>query len=301
MTKLWLAPMELYTDLSYRLLCKKYGADYTITEMTNAIAISRNIEKVMSKIYTPKSERAEIQVMAQNKPEYYTGIIKINELIETNQTFPSKININMGCPAPKIIGSEAGSFVLKDLKMIKEIVTKTIKLSSIPVSCKIRLGYNTQNHLEISKTIENAGAVSLIVHGRTVKQKYSGNADWEAIQEINEQINIQVIGNGDITNLTEAKDKLKITNNGVMIGRAAQGNPHLFKGQERTTINQIKLFNEYVKLNHKHKINLNLNRLKIQALAFSKGITGAKQIRTIISQSKSNTEIINAFNSLSDI
>ena len=221
-----LAPMAGVTDLPFRLLCKEQGAGLLCMEMVSAKAIQYNNKntKALLEIH-PEEEPVSLQLFGSD-PEV------ISEVAKQIEELPFAIlDINMGCPVPKIVRNGEGSALMNQPKLVYEIVSKTVKAIQKPVTVKIRKGFNDEsiNAVEIAKIIEDAGAAAVAVHGRTREQYYSGKADWDIIRQVKEAISIPVIGNGDVTSGESALAMMRETGcDGVMIGRGAQGNPWIF-------------------------------------------------------------------------
>ncbi|MBQ2922273.1 MAG: tRNA dihydrouridine synthase DusB [Tyzzerella sp.] len=221
-----LAPMAGVTDLPFRLLCKEQGAGLLCMEMVSAKAIQYNNKntKALLEIH-PEEEPVSLQLFGSD-PEV------ISEVAKQIEELPFAIlDINMGCPVPKIVRNGEGSALMNQPKLVHEIVSKTVKAIQKPVTVKIRKGFNDEsiNAVEIAKIIEDAGGAAVAVHGRTREQYYSGKADWDIIRQVKEAISIPVIGNGDVTSGESALAMMRETGcDGVMIGRGAQGNPWIF-------------------------------------------------------------------------
>ena len=224
-----LAPMAGISNTAYRQIIKEMGAGLIFAEMVSDKALVYGSEKTFDLLKMSDMERPIAQQIFGSDVDSF---VKAAKLVE-DKMHPDIIDINMGCPVPKVaIKSQAGSALLKNPDKIKEIVSAVVKAVSVPVTVKIRSGWdaNSVNAVEVAKVIEEAGASAITVHGRTRAQGYSGNADWNIIKQVKEMVSIPVIGNGDITSAEKAKEILDFTGcDAVMIGRGVLGNPWLIK------------------------------------------------------------------------
>ena len=222
-----LAPMAGVTDLPFRLLCREMGVGLLSMEMVSAKAIlykNRNTESLME--ITPGENPIALQLFGSD-PEI------LGEIAAQIQNRPFDIlDFNMGCPVPKVVNNQEGSALMKQPELVREIASSLVKASEKPVTVKIRKGFDDAhvNAVEIGKILEDCGVAAVAVHGRTREQYYSGKADWEIIRKVKEAVSIPVIGNGDVDSPKAAVAMMEQTGcDGVMIGRAAQGNPWLFR------------------------------------------------------------------------
>ena len=224
-----LAPMAGISNSAYRTIIKEMGAGLIVAEMVSDKAIMYGSKKTVDMLYMTDFERPiSQQIFGSDKESFIIAAKYIHENMK-----PDIIDINMGCPVPKVaISSQAGSALLKDPDKVYEIVKSVVEAVPIPVTVKIRSGWDEKNinAKEIAKVIESAGASAITVHPRTRKQGYSGKADWNIIKEVKQSVNIPVIGNGDITTCYDAKRMLDETGcDAIMIGRGVLGNPWLIK------------------------------------------------------------------------
>ena len=222
-----LAPMAGVTDLPFRLLCKEQGAGLLCMEMVSAKAIQYNNKntKALLEIH-PEELPVSLQLFGSD-PDV------ISEIAKRIEELPfSILDINMGCPVPKIVKNGEGSALMKNPKLVYEIVRKTARAIQKPVTVKIRKGFDDTciNAVEIAKIIEDAGGKAVAVHGRTREQYYSGKADWDIIRQVKEAVKVPVIGNGDVKCVQDAVRMMNETGcDMVMIGRGALGNPWIFR------------------------------------------------------------------------
>ena len=222
-----LAPMAGVTDLPFRVLCREQGAGCVVTEMVSAKAILYNNKNTRELLQIDPAERPAAVQLFGSEPDIMAEIAA--RLEEGPYDY---IDVNMGCPVPKVVNNGEGSALLKNPNLIEEIVRKVSSAISKPLTVKVRIGFENEpvDIVEIAKRIEDAGAAALAVHGRTRQQYYSGTADWDTIRRVKEAITIPVIGNGDVDSPLKAEALVKQTGcDAVMVGRAVRGNPWLFR------------------------------------------------------------------------
>ncbi|MCI8593600.1 MAG: tRNA dihydrouridine synthase DusB [Lachnospiraceae bacterium] len=221
-----LAPMAGVSDLPFRLLCREQGAGMVCTEMISAKAIyykNKNTESLMA---IHEDERPVSLQLFGSEPDILAAMAKRIE----DRLF-DVLDLNMGCPVPKVVNNGEGSALLKKPGLVREIVSAVVSAVDKPVTVKIRRGFDEEsvNAVEIARIIEDCGAAAIAVHGRTREQYYSGKADWDSIRRVKEAVSIPVIGNGDVDSPEAARAMFEQTGcDGIMVGRAARGNPWLF-------------------------------------------------------------------------
>ena len=222
-----LAPMAGVTDLAFRKLCKEQGAGLLCMEMVSAKAISLKNRNTQALMEIHESEHPVSLQLFGSEPELMAEVAKSIE----ERPFEI-LDINMGCPVPKVVNNGEGSALLKNPELIRKIVKEVSGAISKPVTVKVRIGFEGYpvDVVEIAKMVEEAGAAAIAVHGRTRQQYYSGVADWDAIRRVKEAVTIPVIGNGDVDSPKKAEALMKETGcDAVMIGRAVRGNPWIFR------------------------------------------------------------------------
>lgn len=284
-----LAPMEGYTDSAFRQLIKKYVPGVIcFTEFTSADALKYNSKVSFKKITFSKTEKPLIVQLFGKKPEHFIEAVKLVE-----DSGAAGIDINMGCPAKKVIGSQHGSALIKTPDLAAEIVHTVVENTKLPVSVKTRIGFNSYEEEKFQSfclKLEAAGAKLITIHGRTTKQAYGGKADWEPIYKVKEKLKIYVIGNGDVDSPETAAEKLKNLD-GVMVGRATFGNPlimyHIYNKLHPDNKNNIRLPN-WVTLAKTH-IELEVEckgeeramlEMRKHLAAYVKGFSGAANYRS---------------------
>ena len=284
-----LAPMAGVADRAFRELCTSYGAAYVISEMVSSKGLTMQDKKSKELLYLSEKERpAGAQIFGDN-PE-----IMAQAAIKTMDFNPEFIDINMGCPAPKIAGNGGGSALLKNPPLISEIVESVVKASPVPVTVKIRIGWDLDsiNAVEVAKRIEAAGAAALTVHGRTRTQMYAPPVYLEEIAKVRRAVSIPVIGNGDIIDGASAQRMLDETGvDFLMIGRGALGRPWVFEsvnaylesGQllpEPPIEERMRVMREHIRLICEYKgERVGMREARKHAAWYIKGIRGAAAFR----------------------
>ena len=276
--KIFLAPMAGVTDVGFRHVCKMAGADLTFTEMVSAKALSYNNEKTKDLLITSSLENPKAVQIFGHEPEIMAQVCKMPELKKFDL-----IDINFGCPAPKIVNNGDGSALLKDLKKLEQIVSACVKSNTKPISCKFRKGFLTNDNVavEVAKICQDSGAKVITVHGRTRSQQYSGLVDLETIAKVKASVSIPVVGNGDIIDEKSYHQMLATGVDAVMIGRGALGNPNIFanlKGLPQ--LNKYMLIEEHVKILKQYYTEKYINTtMKKHLLWYIAGETKASEIK----------------------
>lgn len=298
------APMAGVSNMTFRRICKSMGASLVVAEMVSDKAITFGNEKTFDLLKMNDDERPISQQIFGSDVDSFVKAAKIVE----ESMHPDIIDINMGCPVPKVaIKNQAGSALLKNPEKIKEIVSAVVAAVNVPVTVKIRSGWDKDsiNAVEVAKIIEAAGASAITIHGRTRAQGYSGVADWNIIKEVVEAVNIPVIGNGDVKSCFDAKRMLEETGcAAVMIGRGLLGNPWLVK-ECVEYLRDGKLpkevdFNEKIDMMEYHLSELVKDKCEVEAvleirshlLNYIKGLPLNKEIKNQICKCKSEKEIM---------
>ncbi len=221
----FLAPMAGVTDRAFRRICRQFGCGMVYTEMVSAKGIYYQDKKTASLMrIDPEEQPAAVQIFGSD-PAVVGETVK-----KAEESGALLIDLNMGCPAPKIVNNGDGSALMKHPELAGKIVAAAVKNTKLPVTVKIRKGWNFETAVEFAKILEENGAAAITVHGRTREQFYSGRADWDVIRRVKENVSIPVIGNGDIFQAADAERMLSETGcDGIMVARGAQGNPFLFR------------------------------------------------------------------------
>ena len=308
---IFLAPMAGITDKAFRFLCQEQGASMTFTEMVSAKGMYYNDGKTFKLLDTfPNEDNVGVQIFGK-EPEIISEIVS-----KLNDTSFKVIDINMGCPAPKIVKNGEGSALLLEPKLIGKIVKAAVNVSKKPITVKIRKGFDEDNvnAVYVSKVIEDAGASAITVHGRTRRQQYSGVADWDIIKKVKQSVKIPVIGNGDVVDEESAKKMFSETGcDAIMIGRGSLGNPWIFKEILSFLNNGVKL--ERPSLNQKveyiiRQLNMMLEYKKESVAVcemrkhigwYLKGIKNSSKIKEYLFKIKEYDELIYEVEKLKNI
>ena len=302
--KVILAPMAGVCNSAYRKICKEMGAALVCAEMVSDKGMIYNSKKTKEMLYFEESERPiSQQIFGSDKETFVEAAKMVYEIMK-----PDIIDINMGCPVPKVaIRSQAGSALLKNPELIYDIVSSVVDSVPVPVTVKIRSGWdaNSINAVEVAKICEKAGARAITVHPRTRSQMYSGKADLDIIKKVKEAVSIPVIGNGDIVSIESAKHMLEYTKcDAIMIGRGTLGNPWLIKEIDTylktKEIIQKPSYEERIKMCFHHMdYLLKIKNEKVAVLEmrshiawYIKGMPYHKEIKELIFKAKTKEEII---------
>lgn len=296
-----LGPMAGVTDLPFRLLCKEQGAGLLCMEMISAKAIYYNNKNTQALLEIHPDETPVSLQLFGSDPEI------VSEMAKRIEERPFAIlDINMGCPVPKVVRNGEGAALMREPKLVYKLVSAVVQAIQKPVTVKIRKGFDDTcvNAVEIARIAEDAGADAVAVHGRTREQYYSGKADWDIIRQVKEAVHIPVIGNGDVTSAQKAVEMQRQTGcDGVMIARGAQGNPWIFselisyeeKGvlPRRPSIDEIReMMLRHARLQMKYKGEYcGIREMRKHVAWYTKGLHGSARLREQINQAGSYEEL----------
>lgn len=299
---LLLAPMAGVTDKVYREICTRFGADGTVTEMVSAkgyLLTPREREEVVQLRETSPGERCALQIFGSDAD--FMG--RAAERLCEDRFFA--LDVNMGCPAPKIVSGGDGSAMLRDLPNAERVLRAVVRNASLPVTVKMRMGWDeaSVNYLDAGKMAQDCGAAAVTLHARTRSEMYSGRAHWEAIAELSARLSIPVIGNGDVESAQDAQEMLRQTGcYAVMVGRGAMGNPWIFRDWQRarqglppaapSPRERIETAHAHARALVAHKGEyIGLREMRKHAAWYLKGLRGSAQVRVRVNLAQSLGEL----------
>ncbi|MCX7695755.1 MAG: tRNA dihydrouridine synthase DusB [Caloramator sp.] len=298
----FLAPMAGVTDKAFRILCKEFGAGLVYTEMVSSKGLYYGSQKTEFMLDIDEKEAPAVVQIFGSDPDIMGFMAeKISEKEDV-----AFIDINMGCPAPKIVKNKEGSYLMKEPELAQKIVKKVVEKSKKPVTVKIRKGWdeNNVNAVEFAKMLEACGVSAIAIHGRTRSQMYEGKADWDIIKKVKESVNVPVIGNGDVVSCQDAKRLLEYTNcDAVMIGRGALGNPWIFKKvvtylkegiilDDPLPQEKVDLAIRHLEMMYKFKGQRGVIEMRKHIAWYLKGLKNAAAVRDMVNKIESKEEII---------
>ena len=295
-----LAPMAGITNQPFRVICKQFGPGMVCTEMASSKAIFYNDQKT-KRLLNIEGEKRPISVQIFGSEEESMGYAA-----KYVSEFADIVDINMGCPAPKVVKNGDGSKLLLDLKKAKSIMQVVVQNSKVPVTLKIRKGWDKENivAVEIAKIAEDVGISAITVHGRTRSEFYTGIADWDIIKKVKDAVSIPVIGNGDIDSEEKALEMFEKTNvDGIMIGRAAFGNPWIFReieyflktGKEiekPTKEEKLRIIRKHIELAVKEKGDVAIKELRKHIAWYTKNMKNSSEFRNSINNIETEKELL---------
>jgi len=301
-----LAPLAGISDSFFRQICKDFGADISYSELISAEGIVHNSYKTHQLLEFSEKERPiGIQLFGENPQSLGYAVKNINNIS------PDFFDLNLGCSVKKVNKAGAGSILLKDLDKIKKIIHAMTNNTNLPISAKIRIGWDKNIGIEIATMLQEAGVSFIAIHGRTAKQQFTGNADWDTIKKIKENVEIPIIGNGDIKTPEDAVKKMIYSNvDGIMIGRGALGNPWIFRQikeiQNVGKVLTIPSIEDKINILRKHyKMFYNSIENENQLISmrkffhwYTKGIPNIKKYKNLINKTINYREIMKVLDNI---
>ena len=296
-----LAPMAGVTNLPFRIICKDYGAGMVCTEMASAKAMFHNDQKT-KRLFNTKGEKRPISFQV-----FGSELESIAYAVKYMSDFADIIDINMGCPAPKVVKNGDGSKLLLDLEKAKKIIEIAVQNSKVPVTVKFRKGWDKENivAVEIAQIAEQAGASAVTIHGRTKSEFYTGKADWDIIKKVKQSVHIPVIGNGDVTDEESALAMFKQTGvDGIMIGRGSFGNPWIFRNikhylqtgeklPQPTNQERLQIMEKHIQLAVEEKgEDVAIKELRKHISWYTKNLKNSSEFRNSINKIEKKDELI---------
>ena len=296
-----LAPMAGVTNLPFRIICKDYGAGMVCTEMASAKAMFHNDQKT-KRLFNTEGEKRPISFQV-----FGSELESIAYAVKYMSDFADIIDINMGCPAPKVVKNGDGSKLLLDLEKAKQIIETAVQNSKVPVTVKFRKGWEKENivAVEIAQIAEQAGASAVTIHGRTKSEFYTGKADWDIIKKVKQSVHIPVIGNGDVTDEESALAMFKQTGvDGIMIGRGSFGNPWIFKNikhylqtgeklPQPTNQERLQIMEKHIQLAVEEKgEDVAIKELRKHISWYTKNLKNSSEFRNSINKIEKKDELI---------
>ena len=296
-----LAPMAGVTNLPFRIVCKDYGADMVCTEMASAKAMFHNDQKT-KRLFNTEGEKRPISFQI-----FGSELESMAYAVKYMSDFADIIDINMGCPAPKVVKNGDGSKLLLDLKKAQKIIETAVKNSKVPVTVKFRKGWDKENivAVDIAQIAEQAGASAVTIHGRTRSEFYTGKADWDIIKKVKQSVNIPVIGNGDIVDEESALQMFEQTGvDGIMIGRGSFGNPWIFRNikhyletgeklPQPTNNEKLEVMEKHIELAVKEKgEDVAIKELRKHIAWYTKNLKNSSEFRNSINKVEKKEELI---------